>query len=124
MGYAVKLQSRGGLKLIASNISSTSFDVASVYSNYKSLTADDFILEIVSTNMYLQLMDNYGRVIYAYGSFNFPVSKSYNNTTGILSINNISGLSWQINNTYGSTYGYCKPYGSGHNIVVNIWLKQ
>ena len=104
MGYAVKLQ-KGGLKvtLIATNVTTpgnvnstypsytttNNFDVSSVYDGWRTLITNDFILAYKGIRNGAQWMyrrgSDYGNVSWSVG-----FSYSYDNSTGILTINNNS----------------------------------
>lgn len=73
------------LILIGATSSNTSFDVKSKVADYKSATADDFILDL--KNASCKLWDGYGVV------WNNNGVKSYDANNGILRVYNISASS-------------------------------
>ena len=69
----------------------SSFDIKNVYGNYSSLTNDNFIVKVENITVNGSGTDNDNDNSSYNGSFSVTPTLSYNASTGILTLGNLSG---------------------------------
>ncbi|HIT21763.1 MAG TPA: hypothetical protein IAB56_02165, partial [Candidatus Scybalousia intestinigallinarum] len=90
-GYNVGINANTGKYTLIDLGTGSSFDIKNVYGNYSSLTNDNFIVKVENITVNGSGTDNDNDNSSYNGSFSVTPTLSYNASTGILTLGNLSG---------------------------------